>query len=95
MGGEGSIAAMIASMKNNNRRKNKNKPFSKYKKEYTKGKPISVKEMTPQEKENLLETLKQNREIEKKQRIQKLIISLGTTIIVIVGIIFLVKLVFF
>ncbi|MDG1476542.1 MAG: hypothetical protein P8Q14_05310 [Vicingaceae bacterium] len=95
MGGEGSIAAMIASIKNNNRRKNKKKPFSKYKKEYTRSKPISNKKMTPQEKEDLLEKLKQNREIENKQQIQKLFISLGITLIVIVVIIFLLKLIFF
>ncbi len=95
MGGEGSIAAMIASMKNNNRRKNKSKPFSKYKKEYKKGKPISTKEMTSEEKIKFNQFLKTNREIEKKQRLYKLLISLGGTVIVMASIAYLVKLVFF
>lgn len=95
MGGEGSITAMIASIKNNNRRKNKNKPFSKYKKEYSKGKPISTKEISTEEKKQFLKFLKTNREIEKKQQIQKLALSLGVTIIVIITIVFLLRIAFF
>jgi hypothetical protein len=94
MGGEGSIAAMIASLKNNNRRKNKIKPFSNYKKEYKKGKPISSKELTPQEKEKLLIQLKENRQKEKKLRVYKMGISLGLTVFVIGIIVFLIKIVF-
>jgi len=95
MSAGGSIAAMISSMKSNNRRKNKHKPFSKYKNEYSKGKAISSKEMTPQEKEEFLLTLKKNRELESKQKVYKLIITLGATILVITGFVFTIKLIFF
>jgi hypothetical protein len=95
MGGEGSISAMIASMKNNNRRKNKNKPFSNYVKEYSKGKPISAKEMTPKEKEIFLQKLKENRDLEKQQHIYKLFISLVITIVAIGGFVFMIKFIFF
>lgn len=95
MSAGGSIAAMVASMKNNSRRKNKNKPFSNYKKEYKKGQPISSKEMSDQEKNLLLKQLKKNREVQSKQQVYKLILSLLLTIIVISSLVFLIKLIFF
>ena len=54
MGGEGHIAAMIASMKNNSRRKNKHTPFSRDNTIYKKGEPIETKKLTPIESEILL-----------------------------------------
>lgn len=95
MSAGGSIAAMIASMKNNNRRKNKHVPFSKDNPKYKKGKAIQSKEFTQLEKDLLMKELKENRKLENKQRAYKLIISLGLTIVVISGFIFAVKLIFF
>jgi len=57
MGGEGSISAMIASIKNNSR-KGKRKAFDKDKKDYKKGDPIISKEFTtPEEKQQFLKEL--------------------------------------
>ncbi|PCI95028.1 MAG: hypothetical protein COB15_12490 [Flavobacteriales bacterium] len=88
-------ANMIASLKLNNRRKSVHNPFSKDKKEYSKGTPIQSKEYTQFEKDLLLKELKENRELEKKQHIYKIIISLGLTIIVISTIVSIIKLTFF
>ena len=95
MSAGGSIAAMVASMKNNSRRKNKHVPFSKDNPKYKKGKAIQSKEFTQLEKDLLMKELKENRESENKQRVYKLIISFGLTIFVISGIIFAIKFTFF
>ncbi|PJB15103.1 MAG: hypothetical protein CO118_05135 [Flavobacteriales bacterium CG_4_9_14_3_um_filter_32_8] len=91
MGGEGHIAAMIASMKNNSRRKNKHTPFSRDNTIYKKGEPIEIKKLTPIESEILLLKLKEIRLKEDKQRIYKLIITLVLTIIVIGSIILIIN----
>ena len=95
MSAGGSIAAMIASMKNNSRRKNKHTPFTANNKRYKKGKSLSSKEMTDIEREIFQNKLKTNRETEKKQQIYKLVITLFTTIFFMVGIVFLIKKTFF
>ena len=95
MSAGGSIAAMISSMKSNNRRKNKHKPFSKYDKTYKKTSPIKSKEYSQLEKDLLSKKLKENKIHEKEQHLYKLLISIGLTVIVIAGIVFLVKFVFF
>ena len=95
MSAGGSIAAMISSMKNNSRRKNKHIPFSQNLNNYKKGKPISSKEMTPKEKDLLLKKLKENKEKESKTHIYKLIITLFLTVAVISGIVFILKFTFF
>jgi hypothetical protein len=88
-------ANMIASLKLNNSRKTNHTPFSKGKKEYTKGNSIQSKEFTLFEKNLLKKDLKEKRDIESKQRVYKLIISFGLTIIVISGIVFILKFTFF
>ena len=94
MSAGGSIAAMISSMKNNSRRKNKHIPFSKNSNKYKRGKAIHSKEFTQLEKELLMQELKENRELENKQRVYKLIISLGLTIIFIIGFVSILKFIF-
>lgn len=95
MGGEGSISAMIASIKNNSR-KGKSKVFDKDRyADVKKGDPIISKEFTPEEKEQFLKELQVKLELENKQHVYKLIISLGLTVVVITGIVFAIKLTFF
>ena len=95
MSAGGSIAAMIASMKNNSRRKNKHIPFSKNSSKHKKGKAIQSKEFSQLEKDLLLKELKENRELENKQRVYKMIISFGLTIVVVSSIVFAIKFIFF
>ena len=95
MSAGGHMAAMQATIKNNNRKKGKNKPFKNYVAKYTKGRPIFSKKLSFQEKRELLLKLKTNRELESKQNRYKLVISFGVTILVISGIVFTIKLAFF
>jgi hypothetical protein len=88
------IADMVASLKFNDRRKSR-VAFDKDKKDYKKGDPIISKEFTPEEKEQFLKELQVKLELENKQRVYKLIISLGLTVVVITGIVFAIKLTFF
>jgi len=95
MSAGGHMAAMRVAIKNNDRRKNKNKPFKNYIAKYTKGRPISFKKLTTQEKRDLILKLRRSKKAENKQGIYKLIISFGLTILVITGIVFTIKLIFF
>jgi hypothetical protein len=58
MSAGGSISAMIASMKNNSRRKNKHIPFDSDQITYKKGSPINSKEFSDKEKTILAEKIK-------------------------------------
>ncbi len=86
---------MINSLKFNNRRKSVHTPFSKDKKSYEKGQPVVSKDLSQFEKDLLLKKLKENRVMENKHRVYKMIISFGLTIIVIGGIVFIIKFTFF
>lgn len=94
MSAGGSISAMIASMKNNSRRKNKHTPFDSNQKKYKKSTPINSKEFTNKERIILAEKIKTDLIKENKQRTLKLIITFITTIGVIFLIIYLIKLIF-
>jgi hypothetical protein len=95
MSAGGHMTAMQSTIKHNDRRKSKNKPFKKYIAKYTKSKPLFSKKLSIQEKRKLLIRLENNRNIDNKQLVYKLIISLILTIIVISGILFIIKLTFF
>jgi uncharacterized protein YqhQ len=95
MSSGGHISAMQTSIKNNDRRKNKIKPFKNFVPKYLKGKALFSKKLSFTEKKELLIKLKNDRELENKQKIYKLIISFGLTIIIIVGIVFIIKFTFF
>lgn len=95
MSAGGSISAMISSIKSNTRRKDKHAPFSDTVIKYKKGKPLQSKKFTQLEKDILTEELKENRTMENKQRVYKLIISLGLTIIFMLGFISILKFTFF
>ncbi len=95
MGGEGHIAAMIASIKNNNRRKNKHTSFSTDNPNYKKGSPIKSRELTEEEKKVILEKIGIEKKREDKLRVYRLIISLGLTIVFIGCLIMIIKTVFF
>ncbi len=88
-------ANMIASLKLNNRRKAVHTPFSKDEKKYSKGDSVKSKDFTQFEKDLLRIELKEKRAVENKQKIYKLIITIGLTIIVISGIVFILKFTFF
>jgi len=88
-------ANMIASLKLNNRRKSNHSPFSKDKKKYTTGEAIKSKKFTQLEKDILSKKLKEKKEIEREQNKYKLVISFGVTVLVISGIVFTIKLIFF
>ena len=95
MGGEGSIASMIASIKNN-RRKRKSQVFDKDRYSNTKkGTPIISKKFTKIEKDKFLKELHYKQEKENKLRIYKLILTFIITILVISGITFSIKLIYF
>jgi hypothetical protein len=91
----GSVAAMISSLKANDRRRIKRSIYDKNKNQLRKGNPINTKKLTTQGKEKLLLKLKENREVENKKIVYKLITSLCITIIVIGGIVFAIKITFF
>lgn len=94
MGGEGHIAAMIASLKANNRRK-KRGHFDRENLDTTKrGKPIESKELTPEARQALLEQIRIDKEIENKKRTYKLILSLVISIVIIGASILLIKITF-
>ena len=95
MSSEGHISAMQTSIKNNDRRKNKVKPFKYFVPKYIKKKALFSKNLSFSEKRELLLKLKSDQELESKQRIYKLIISFGLTMIVIGVIVFLIKFIFF
>ncbi len=88
-------ANMIASLKLNNRRKTIHTPFSKGKKRVHKKKTILSKNFTQFEKDLLEKNLKEKRELEEKQKIYKVVISIVLTIISIAGIVFAIELTFF
>ena len=58
MSAGGHMTAMQATIKDNDRRNSKNKPFKKYVAKYTKGKPLFSKKLSVQEKRELLITIK-------------------------------------
>ena len=57
----GSVAAMISSLKTNNRRKPRSSIYDKDNAQSKRGKPIQSKEYTQFEKDLLLKELKENR----------------------------------
>lgn len=94
MGGEGHIAAMIASLKANSRRK-KRAHFDRENLDTAKrGKPIESLELTPETREALLEQIRKDKALENKHRTYKLILSLFISIVVISASILVIKLTF-
>ena len=61
MSAGGHIAAMMASIKNNNLRKNKISFIPRFEKKYVKGNPIHSKNLSPEARIKLLTQLKANR----------------------------------
>ncbi len=95
MGGEGFTSAMISSIKNNSRRKKKHFPFSENGEKYKKGKAVLSKEFTQLEKDLLAKEIKENLELENKQRVYKLIITFTLTVIFIIGFVTILRFIFF
>jgi len=93
MSSGGAIAAMIASIKNN-RRKRKRKPFSG-ERPIKSGKPIHSKELSSKAKKELLKKLKKDRIDYERKRQYKIVLSLLLTIISIVILVSLIRIVFF
>jgi hypothetical protein len=86
---------MNSSLKRNNRRKAVHTPFSKNKKSYEKSEPIKSKKFNQFEKDLLEKKLNTKRDIENEQNRYKLVISFGVTVLVISGIVFTIKIIFF
>ena len=86
---------MNNSLKRNNRRKAVHIPFSKNKKTYEKSEAIPSKKFSQLEKDILSKKLNANKNLEIEQNRYKVIISFGITILIISGIVFLIKLIFF
>ena len=93
MSAGGSIAAMVASIKNN-RRKRKRAPFSD-ERLIKASEPINTKELSEKAKKKLLKQLKEERAIDEKKRQYKIVLSLLLTIISIAILIPLIRMVFF
>ena len=86
---------MNNSLKRNNRRKSVHTPFSRNKKSYEKSEPIASKNFTQLEKDLLSKKLKDRKDNEREQNKYKLVVSIGLTVLVISGIVFTIKLIFF
>ena len=85
---------MVSSLRNNDRRKQKHIPFEK-KDTVKKGNPINSKKYGPVGKHNVEQLLKKKEDNEKEQRIYKIILTLIITILVIFGITYSIKLIYF
>lgn len=91
----GSVSAMISSLKANSRRSKRSSIYDNNNPHAKKSQPLASRELTPLEKSALLEKIKLDHELEKKQGLQKLMISLVITVVVIIGIVYLLKFTFF
>lgn len=85
---------MVSSLRNNNRRKQKHTPFEQTP-NVKKGTPIKSKKFGVVGKHSVEQILKKKQEKEKEQRVYKILLTLITTILLISGVTFSIRLIFF